>query len=132
MADAKGNGKAPQSSSGETPDSIPMVPQPHGGALRRGGTNPGSGRPPDAFKLRMQALANRGLQALEIAEILGNINHPLYKWALEWATDHGYGKPVQRIESTGAEGGPIQIEDVAEARAQIRHRLSHLLDMEQK
>jgi hypothetical protein len=94
--------------------------------------NKGGGRPPDVFKLRMQALSNRGLQALEVAKILEDINHPLYKWALEWATDHGYGKPIQRIESTGAEGGPIQIEDVAEARERIRHRLAHLMPMETK
>ena len=129
MAHKNGNGKAEQPDSAQTPE---LIPQPNGGFLRRGGTNPGSGRPPDVFKMRMQALANRGLQALEVAKILEDIDHPLYKWALEWATDHGYGKPIQRIESTGAEGGPIQIEDVAEARAKIRHRLAHLMDMDTK
>ena len=37
-----------------------LVPQPHGGALRNGGTNKGgSGRPPDLFKRRLRQARDR-------------------------------------------------------------------------
>jgi len=29
--------------------------------------------------------------------------------AIKWLSDHGYGKPVERVEHSGAGGGPIMV-----------------------
>lgn len=80
---------------------IPKVPQPHGGALNRGGT-PGNagGRPPNEFKAKLREFVSR-------EDVMGHVNliltqgpkHPDYRWAAEYATDHGYGKAVQKVEA---------------------------------
>lgn len=86
-----------------------LRPQPHGGALRNGGTNKGgTGRPPDAFKAMCRALACSAEEAA--TTVLGNPDHPAFVGALKWASEHGYGKPSQTIEHTGEGGGPVQVQ----------------------
>lgn len=47
------------------PDGVPLEPQPHGGALRRGGTNPGAGRRPAIIRQRALAMFARNLPVLD-------------------------------------------------------------------
>lgn len=78
------------------------VPQPHGGFLvpgAGGGPQPGSGRPPDQWKAALRALADR-------QEVLKHIDRalkkgpsdPFFEKALDYATDHGYGKATQPVQ----------------------------------
>lgn len=82
------------------------VPQPHGGALvpgAGGGPQPGSGRPPDQWKAALRALADR-------QEVLDHIQrsldagpeHPFFPRALDYVTDHGYGKATQPVAHSGS------------------------------
>jgi hypothetical protein len=78
------------------------VPQPHGGALRRGITKNGGagGRPPDEFKALCRHLASRQKTFAVVEKIL---DHPdlypsLYTGALRWATENGYGKPKETVD----------------------------------
>lgn len=91
----------------------------HGkGKLKRGGTNPGAGRPTDEFKALCRQLASRA-KTFEVAEkILDNpeIYPSLYTGALKWATEHGYGKPTESIELTGKDGGAVIVRYVREDR----------------
>lgn len=80
---------------------IALVPQPHGGAIRKGGTpgNRGGGRPPDEFKQMCRELASSAAVRANVQEILASPkNYPnLYIGALKWASEHGYGKPVESV-----------------------------------
>jgi hypothetical protein len=83
-----------------------LRPQPHGGALRNGGTNKGgTGRPPDEFKALCRELASNAATMAKVRSILGDENHDLFLGALKWASEHGYGKPTQMIDTP--QGGTI-------------------------
>lgn len=77
-----------------------LVPQPHGGALRRGGTNKGgSGRPPDAFREFCRRMASGGKNRMrQLREVLADKNHPHFMAARRYVTEYGYGKPIQPVE----------------------------------
>lgn len=80
-----------------------MVPQEHGGALRRGGPNKGgTGRPPDAFRELCRELASGEKTIESVIKILGDPDHSQFVAALRWATEHGYGKAIQPLEHSGA------------------------------
>lgn len=75
---------------------VPLVPQPHGGALLAGGVpgHPGAGgRPPDGFKALCRALASGERTVAEVQAILDDRDHPHFMAALKWASEHGYGRP---------------------------------------
>jgi hypothetical protein len=55
----------------------------------------------------MKALADRAAQALEVAKVVDDPAHPLFMEAAKWAAERGYGKPLQRVEATGADGSPL-------------------------
>jgi len=74
-----------------------LVPGPRGGMLKQGGTHPRPGRPSNEFKARMAALADRAAKALMAADILEDVNHPLFMEAAKWAADRGYGRSSQVI-----------------------------------
>lgn len=76
---------------------------------RRNVTTPGPGRPPDEFKQLCQRLASRNRTVNVVAKILSDEEHPMFMAALKWATEHGYGKAMQPIEHSGAEGGAITV-----------------------
>lgn len=67
-----------EKSSGKSPvhKSVEMIPQPHGGALRRGGnTTPGTGRPPSAIRSRLRGAFDERVAVLEeIADGIVTIN----------------------------------------------------------
>ena len=61
---------------------------------------PNAGRPPDQWKAALRALADR-------QEVLDHIQrsldagpeHPFFPRALDYVTDHGYGRATQPIEA---------------------------------
>lgn len=90
--------------------SPPSRPGKHGGLLLSGnpGNIGGTGRPPDAFKAMCRELACSAEQAAAL--ILTKPDHPAFIGALKWATENGYGKPVESIEHSGPNGGPIAVQ----------------------
>lgn len=73
-----------------------LIPQPHGGAIRFGGTGAG-GRPPDAWKALCRELVSRDSQ-LEVArQVLEDKDHPAWLGAYKFLTEQGYGKPTETI-----------------------------------
>lgn len=60
-----------EKSSVDSTDSSVLVPQPHGGAIRRGGKpgNKGGGRPPDAFKRHARNLLKKRNLLPRLADI---------------------------------------------------------------
>jgi hypothetical protein len=83
------------------------------GRLRRGnpgnsGGKPGrSGRKPDAFKAMCRGLASHADTLRAVRAILKDALHPQFMAALKWATENGYGRPLQAVEHSGPDGGPI-------------------------
>jgi hypothetical protein len=95
--------QATPETAGSTPAvSAQLVPQAHGGALRKG--NPGNrGRAADAFRLRLQELASNDEVLGYLEECLRGAYGPkiaLSAWQVVAA--HGYGPPAQRHEVRGA------------------------------
>jgi hypothetical protein len=85
-----------------------LIPQPHGGAIRYGGTNKGGpGRPPDEFKRAMRELASHDEVLSAVAKILRDPDHPQWLGAWKWATERGYGKSPDNVEISGPGGGPV-------------------------
>lgn len=85
-----------------------MVPQPHGGALipgAGGGPQPGAGRPPDQWKAALRALADRKevLDHIDTALQAGP-SDPFFAKALDYVTEHGYGKATQPVAHSGSLG----------------------------
>jgi hypothetical protein len=78
-----------------------LVPQPHGGAIYRGGV-PGhtgsGGRPPDEFKAAMQRLASREETIAMLTHILADPQHPHFMRALEFCAERGFGKVPAPVE----------------------------------
>lgn len=81
-------------------DGAPLIPQPHGGVLRRGGKkgNKGGGRTPDEFKTMMAELASTRSTVAAVKKILKNPDHPHFMNAWKWATERGFGKVAEPID----------------------------------
>lgn len=100
------NGKANGAKSTEySTDTVPvgaLINQPHGGAIRNGGTNKGGpGRPPDQWKRWCrQAVSKKEIREKAIA-VLQDIESPHWFNALKWLGEQGYGKAAQPIENSG-------------------------------
>jgi hypothetical protein len=92
----------------ENPVDNPVtMPGRNGGTLKRGGNN-GGGRPPDEFRARMRELATREETEAYLQRCLaGEFGPKPYQRALQYVTDHGYGKAVQPISGEG--GGPLEV-----------------------
>ena len=71
---------------------------------------PNAGRPRNEWIARLQAIASRDevLEEVERALLAGR-SDPFFKDALNYVTDHGYGKARQPLEHTGADGSPLGI-----------------------
>ena len=65
---------------------------------RRNTTTPGTGRPPDAFKELCRELTSGEKTVKQLQAILKNADHPQFMAAVRWASEHGYGKPVQPVD----------------------------------
>jgi hypothetical protein len=83
----------------------PLVP---GNPGNTGGKTGRSGRTPDAFKLMCRDLVSRDETLAAVDDILRDKNHPAFLGALNWATNHGYGKAKESLEVSGPEGEPIR------------------------
>lgn len=56
---------------------------------------------------KWQALATKAREKLEIILDSGDCNPAVIARIAEIAADRGWGKPVQAVEMTGEDGGPI-------------------------
>lgn len=82
----------------------PLVPQPHGGALRRGGPNKGAGRPASEIRAKMRgALWKRLKIAQEIADDPKANSSDRLK-ALDFLAKYGMGT---QQEVSGPDGAPV-------------------------
>jgi len=64
--------------------------------------SPNAGRPPDEWKAKLRELASRENVLAHIQTVLDSgPDHPFFAKALEYVTEHGYGKATQHIEQTG-------------------------------
>jgi len=88
------------------------MPQPNGrGVLIAGAGNgpkkgaPNAGRPPDQWKAALRALADRQevLDHIDTALKAGPAD-PFFEKALDYATDHGYGKATQPVQHDATQG----------------------------
>lgn len=86
---------------------------------KHGGRRPGAGRPkgvPNRVTADIKALAQLyGPDAIDtLAEIMKNEGHPpaARVAAAKELIDRGFGKAVQTVHASGADGGPIQFSDM--------------------
>lgn len=86
------------------PSVIPptMMPGKHGGLLRRGG-----GSPP-VSKAKAETLEFLRSHTLDVAKALVVRALRGDTRAIELVLQYGIGKPVDKLEVTGADGGPVQ------------------------
>lgn len=65
--------------------------------------SPNAGRPPDEWKAKLRAIASREDVLAHIESVLtAGPDHPFFARALEYVTEHGYGKATQHVEQTGS------------------------------
>lgn len=94
------NPNSPEEQTGEK--AVILEPQPHGGALLRSG---GPGRPA-VKKEAMDAIKRglpKGIDALVKKAEEGNVK------AIELLLHYGLGKPTDKVEMSGPDGGPVQL-----------------------
>lgn len=83
----------------------PLVP---GNPGNSGGKPGRSGRTPDAFKAMCRELVSRDETLAAVDEILRDKGHPMFMSALNWATNHGYGRAKESLEVSGPDGAPVE------------------------
>ena len=83
-----------------TVQSLALLPQAHGGALRPGGKkgNRGGGRHSSEYKLWLATLLRSQRHQREYIRIMEDGDHPAFMAATKHAADHGVGKPVEHIQ----------------------------------
>jgi hypothetical protein len=96
------------------------------GSFKKGKSGNPGGRPklPPEYKLAMEDLGPRGLQAL--SDIIENPFHPRREQAAEYIVNRWKGTPTQRIEQSGPDGGPIAVTDLRMTREEMRRELEVL------
>ena len=55
----------------------------------------------------MRGLATWTLKGRYVQSVLSNPDHPQFMKALEYATNHGYGRAKESVEVSGPSGTPI-------------------------
>src|SRR5688500_2225597 len=96
---------------------VPLVRQPHGGALLAGGRpgNAGGGQPKAAVRVWCRSqLLDLEVQAV-IARIVRNPEAPNYASTLRLLFAYGLGPPVQQLELTGLAAIAARIEQLPDA-----------------
>jgi len=77
---------------------------------------PNAGRPPNEWKAKLQAMASRDEVLAHVeAVLLQGPEHPFFKDALNYVTEHGYGRARQPLDV-------IATITIADAIAQARRR----------
>ncbi len=88
----------------------PMVGKNGGTLIAGAGNGPpkgSGGRPRDEWQAKLRELASRDDVLAHVETVLAiGPEHPYFDRALQYATDHGYGKPKQEIEH----GGKVTLE----------------------
>lgn len=79
-----------------------LVPQPHGGALRLGGGRPVETEEQKAVRSLIKAGARDAAAALVRKAKKGDVR------AIELVLAYVVGKPTERVEHSGPDGGPIE------------------------
>jgi hypothetical protein len=81
-----------------------LKPQPHGGAIRHGGTNKGGrGRPPKAYKEFLADCLDDEIGRAEFLSVIRDSRHPAYSALLAKAMLHVLGAPVRAEPPSPAE-----------------------------
>jgi hypothetical protein len=71
---------------------------------------PNAGRPRDEWKAALAALVSRDSVLEHVRAALDEgPSHPWFDRAMQYATDHGYGKATQPVEHSGPGGGALAI-----------------------
>ena len=104
------------SSNGKNPVANPVATMPgrNGGRLRRGGTNPRAGRPPDEHKAFMREILADPEVEKRLRQVLKSKDDGTFLASYKTVAERGYGKPAQVIEG-GDERKPLVIRLVREA-----------------
>lgn len=77
-----------------TDESTAMRPQPHGGALRNGGTNKGGpGRTPEVWKALCRELSTSKEVLEQARKVIKDKEHPAWLGAWRFLVEQGFGKP---------------------------------------
>ena len=77
---------------------------------------PNAGRPPDEWKRALRALADRKAVLDHIDTALTNgPEDPFFAKALDYVTDHGYGRAAQPVEHSGTLG-VVELLEAAHAK----------------
>lgn len=107
-------------SSEPNPVANPVRTQPgkNGGTLKVGGTNPGSGRPPDAWKALCADMADRGAKAALAKKVLDDPEHPAWLGAWKFVAEQAHGKAAQTIK--GDPDQPLRFEVIRERKRRER------------
>lgn len=70
---------------------------------------PNAGRPRDEWKAKLRELASRDLTLQHVDAVLAaGPDHPFYGKALDYVTDHGFGKAAASVDVTSG-GEPLKI-----------------------
>jgi hypothetical protein len=71
---------------------------------------PNAGRPPDLWRAKLREMASRDEVMQHVESVLcEGPGHPWFSKALDYATEHGFGKASQPHQITGLDGGPVGI-----------------------
>ncbi len=89
--------------SGENPVEIPAtMPGRNGGTLKRGGTNPGAGRPPNEYRQHLRDILDDPKVADALTKILSDADHPQFASLYGKVVAQAHGNPTQPIELDSA------------------------------
>jgi hypothetical protein len=71
---------------------------------------PNAGRPPDLWRAKLREMASRDEVMQHVESVLfEGPGHPFFGKALDYATEHGFGKASQPHQISGLDGGPVGI-----------------------
>ena len=91
------------------------MPGKNGGTLLVGGTQ--GGRPPDAWKAKMAALADRWQQTLEAQKVLEDPEHEHFMAAGKFCAEQAHGAAAKRVTLGGDSEKPIAFDVVVRREA---------------
>jgi hypothetical protein len=93
--------KATRAGKNTVKNPVATRPGRNGGTLRSGGTNKGGpGRPRDEFRELMRALVSSEEAIESLRELIADPTSPHHMRAREYATERGYGKEAQAVDTT--------------------------------